>query len=146
MNKASSVAFLAIMALGVCVLCGDCAFAQGSEDKEPVRTHEEADDWLDGFEEETNQEAGTGPGERDEFLDGFEEGADEDGVQVGVEDEKPSSWSLDGEVYLYDHVQFFPGCFAPVVRVLHGAARVRGDGEEEVFRCVAGPGERRGFL
>jgi hypothetical protein len=113
MNKASSVTFLVIMALGVFVLCGDGAFAQGSEEKEPVRTQEEGDDWLDGFEEETSQEAGTGPGEGDEFLGGFEEDTDEDNVQEGGEDEKPSSWSLDGEVTFTTTYNFSPDASPP---------------------------------
>ncbi len=98
MNQYASVAFLLIIALGACVFFGEAAVAQVNEAKDPDRTDEEIDDWFGGFEEETLEEVGTGTGEGDEFLGGFEEDTDEDSVQEGVEEEEPSTWSLDGEI------------------------------------------------
>jgi hypothetical protein len=77
-------------------------FAEVSEQKGPAHTSDEADVWLDGFEEEG-----------DEFLGGFEEDAAEQGAPVGAEEEEPSSWSLDGEVTFTTTYNFSPDASAP---------------------------------
>jgi len=121
MNKTFSVAFLVIMALGACVFCGDCAFAQGNGEKDPARTDEEADDWFDGFEEETNQQVGSGTGEEDEFLGGFEEDMGEHDIQEEVADKKRSTWRFDGQVTFTTMYNFSPDASPP----WHGFSMVR---------------------
>jgi len=101
------------MALGGYAFCGDAVFAEVSEQKDPTHTHEEADVWLDGFEDERATEVGTDMEEGDEFLDGFDEEADEDGVGQEVEEVEPSSWSLDGEVTFTTMYNFSPDASAP---------------------------------
>ena len=52
-------------------------------------------------------------GEGDAFLGGFEEDTDEDSVQEEVDDEEPSTWSLDGEITFKTAYNFSPDASSP---------------------------------
>jgi hypothetical protein len=76
------------------------------EDEKPG---EEANDIIKGFEDQPQKEA-----QSDEFMKGFEEDAEEKKADKAPAEEKPSTWSLDGEfkfttTYNFAHRKPEPG-------------------------------------
>ncbi len=115
---------------------------QGFED-EPL-AGDAHDNLMSGFEEDAPADSDA-PLEEDKILQGFEEDATAE-IRQAPEAENPPSWSLEGEFAFTTTYNFSPDANPP----WRGFSMLRPElevhPEKQVFRKMAGPGQRTGVL
>ena len=95
--------------LSICYTPWEYSFAQESEnldeviqgfEEEEQKHDDELKDLMEGFKDETPEGEKKDAEEKDDLLEGFDEDTSEKEIEKEETEEKPSTWSLDGELEL----------------------------------------------
>ena len=109
MKKYLQIIWFIVCMLSICCVSWEYSFARESEnldeiiqgfEEEEQKHDDELKNLMEGFKDETPEGEKKDAEEKDDFLEGFDEDASEKAVEKEEAEEKPSTWSLDGELEL----------------------------------------------
>ncbi len=109
MKKYLQIIWLIICGLSICCAPWEYSFARESEnldeiiqgfEEEEQKHDDELEDLMEDFKDETPEGEKKDAEEKDDVLEGFDEDTLEKAVEKEETEEKPSTWSLNGELEL----------------------------------------------
>jgi len=115
-------------------------------EEEEQKHDDELKDVMEGFEDETPEGEEKDVEKKDDFLEGFDEDTSEKTVEKEETEEKPSTWSLNGELDLVTTYNFAHKAPPPGKTDWRGLSMLRSELGLTLKKILAGPDQCLGVL